>query len=99
MKLQDLSTMVISSLVQWVGTAVGSLFVPVMGGWAIAVTPPESRIILQTNLGGSEQLMLILAWVHPKGSVLMWLTKSESLAKPISVYLTSSITDTSLARY
>jgi hypothetical protein len=25
--------------------------------------------------------------------------KSESLAKPISVYLTSSITDTSLARY
>lgn len=72
---------------------------PVMGGWAIAVTPPENRIIVQTRMDGSEPLMLILAWVHPKGSVLMWLTKSESLAKPINVYLTSSITDTSLARY
>jgi hypothetical protein len=51
------------------------------------------------EMDGSEQLILILAWVHPKGSVLMWLTRSESLAKPINVYLTSSITDTSLARY
>jgi hypothetical protein len=38
-----------------------------MGGWAIAVTPPENRIIIQTKMGGSEQLILILAWSHPTG--------------------------------
>jgi hypothetical protein len=70
-----------------------------MGGWAIAVTPPENRIIIQTNLGGSEQLILMLAFVHPRGSALIWLTKSESLVKPINAYLTSSTMEEYARRY
>jgi hypothetical protein len=63
---------------------------PVMGGLVMLVIPPVNRIIIQTNGAGSlsEPLMLILAWIHPKGSQYIWLTRSENVRKPISVYLT-----------
>jgi hypothetical protein len=59
-----------------------------MGGWVMLVIPPQNRIIIQMQMGVYEPLMLILAWVHPRGSQYIWLTKSESVQKPISAYLT-----------
>jgi hypothetical protein len=59
-----------------------------MGGWVMLVIPPQNRIIIQMQLGVYEPLMLILAWIHPKGSQYIWLTKSENVRKPISAYLT-----------
>jgi hypothetical protein len=61
---------------------------PVMGGLVMLVIPPPNRIIIQTNLGSSEPLILILAWIHPSRSQYIWLTRSENVRKPISVYLT-----------
>jgi hypothetical protein len=68
-------------------------------GWAIAVTPPENRIIIQTNTGGSEQLILMLGWSHPTASHLIWLTRSESQPNKINAYHTSSITGEYAQRY
>jgi hypothetical protein len=68
------------------GIQIGAL--PVMGGLAMLVTVPENLIIIQTAPDVSEPLILILAWIHPKGSQFIWLTKSESVRKPISVYRT-----------
>jgi hypothetical protein len=70
------------------GTQIVAL--PLMGGLVMLVIPPLNRIIVQTNEADSlsEPLMLILAWIHPKGSQYIWLTRSENVRKPISVYLT-----------
>jgi hypothetical protein len=59
-----------------------------MGGWVMLVIPPQNRIIIQMQMGVYEPLMLILAWVHPKGSQYIWLTKSDYALKPINAYLT-----------
>jgi len=69
-----------------------------MGGWAIAVTPPENRIIIQTG-SGLEQLILILGWSHPTASHLIWLTKSESQPSRIHAYHTSSLTGEYARKY
>jgi hypothetical protein len=79
------------------GFRVGVL--PVMDGWAIAVMPPENQIIMQTPMGGSEPLMLTLGWVHPKGLVLIWLTKSGEPQRPINAYHTLYTIITSPANY
>jgi hypothetical protein len=68
------------------GTQIAAL--PLMGGWVMLVIPPENQIIIQTQMGVYEPLMWILAWIHPKGSRYIWLTKSEYVAKPINAYLT-----------
>ena len=38
--------------------------------------------------GCVRPLMWILAWIHPKGSRYIWLTRSEYVARPINAYLT-----------
>lgn len=59
----------------------------VMAGWAMLVTVPENRIIIQTPMGVSEPLILILGWIHPKECQFIWLTKSKNAQKPINAYL------------
>jgi hypothetical protein len=61
---------------------------PVMGGLAMLVTVPENLIIIQTSQDVCEPLILILAWIHPKDSQYIWLTRSGYVQKPISVYRT-----------
>jgi hypothetical protein len=58
-----------------------------MGGSVMLVIPQENQIITQTTQGASEPLILILGWIHPKGSQFIWLTKSDNAQKPINAYL------------
>jgi hypothetical protein len=62
-------------------------------------SPVLSRIIIQTNLGSSEQLILMLGYSHPTASHLIWLTKSESQPNRMHAYHTSSITGEYVQRF
>jgi hypothetical protein len=61
-----------------------------MDGWAMLVMPKREMppIIIQTQMGVYEPLILILAWIHPRGSQYIWLTRSENALNPINAYLT-----------
>jgi len=59
----------------------------------------HSRTKIQTNLGSSEQLILMLGYSHPTVSHLIWLTKSESQPNRIHAYHTSSITGEYVQRF
>jgi hypothetical protein len=59
-----------------------------MGGSVMLVIPRENQIIIQTTQDVSEPLILILGWIHPRGSQFIWLTKSDNAQKPINAYLT-----------
>jgi predicted alpha/beta-fold hydrolase len=63
---------------------------PVMGGSVMLVMCGEEapQIIIQTAVDVCEPLILMLAWIHPRGSQYIWLTKSENAQKPINAYLT-----------